>query len=315
MVPAAHASDGGGSIRVPSAFCGLFGLKPSRGRVPAGPNVGEAWSGLATTHAISRSVRDSAALLDAVAGPEPGDPYAAPPRPRPYRDEVDTPPGALRLALMTAMPGIATAEPCREAVEDTARLCESLGHEVEVLGPEIEVESFTRAFLTVVSAHTADDLDALGRALGREVVDDELARLTAHLRAEGRRRTAADLARARTQLQRVGRTLGEFFTRFDALLAPTTAQPPVPLGYLNMDDPEPQAEMERQIGISPFTQLANATGCPSMSVPLGWSPEGLPLGSLVTAAYGREDLLFRLAGQLEAARPWWHRRPSFMAAV
>jgi len=309
MVPAAHASDGGGSIRVPAACCGLFGLKPTRARVPMGPLYGEAWSGLATTHALTRSVRDSAALLDAVAGPECGDPYWAPPRARPYLDEVGRPPGRLRIALQTSAPGVVTDPACRAAVEDAARLCEALGHVVEPAAPAIDRASFQQAFMTIVTAHTADDLAFVEEILGRHLLDGELAALTAELRIRGRGARAPDYARARNVLHGLGRQVGAFLETYDLLLTPTTARPPVPLGHLNMDAPDVEAELARQVAFSPFTQLANATGCPAMSVPLGWSEDGLPLGSMFMAAMGREDLLFRLAAQLEAARPWTHRRP------
>ncbi len=315
MVPAAHASDGGGSIRVPAACCGLFGLKPSRGRVPMGPQIGEAWGSLAATHALTRSVRDSAALLDIVSGPAPGDPYAAPAQPRPYRDEVGAPPGRLRIALQTVPDNGAAVDPaCRAAAEDAATLCADLGHRVEEAAPAIDDAAFGDAFLTTVSAHLAADLAAMEQALGAPLDEAAVAPLTAALRRQGETLAARDYARARTDLQIQGRYLGAFLARYDVLLTPATAKPPVPLGELAMADPDVPGLLARIAAFAPFTQLANAAGCPSMSVPLTWSETGLPLGSLFTAALGREDLLFRLAAQLEAARPWFHRRPPVHAA-
>ncbi|RDD63759.1 amidase [Ferruginivarius sediminum] len=310
MVPAAHASDGGGSIRVPAACCGLFGLKPTRGRVPMGPVIGEGWSGLATQHAITRSVRDSAALLDATAGPETGDPYWAPPPPDSYLSEVGRDPGRLRIALqLDAGPSYPTVPACRAAAEEAARLCQSLGHVVEEAAPMLDETAFAEAFLTIVAAHTADDIASFSMFLGRQIDEGELETQTALLARRGRELTAADYARARNSIQMVGRQLGQFFQTFDVVLTPTLAQPPVPLGHLDTDLPDPQEALRRAGAFSPFTQLANATGCPAANIPLVWSEDGLPLGNMFMAAMGGETLLLRLAAQLEQARPWWNRRP------
>lgn len=315
MVPAAHASDGGGSIRVPAACCGLVGLKPSRARVPSGPVLGEGWGGLSVHHAITRSVRDSAALLDAVAGPEAGDPYAAPPPARPYRDEVGTPPGRLRIALQVDHSDVAVAPACADAVRATADLCARLGHDVTEAAPDTPPAAFGDAFLTTVAAHVAADLPALETAYGVDLDDDRVTALTRTLRRWGRRESAAAYAEARGALHATGRRLAAFFADHDVLLTPATAQPPVPLGHLDMDDPDVDRTLARTAGFAPFPQLANATGCPSMSLPVSWSPEGLPVGSMFTAPLGREDVLLRLAAQLEAARPWWQRRPPVHAAA
>ncbi len=311
MVPAAHASDGGGSIRVPASCCGLFGLKPTRGRTALGPVISEAWSGLATAHAVTRSVRDSAALLDAVAGSETGDPYFAPPPRRPYLQEVETPPGRLRIALQReASPDFPSAPVCRAAAEQAAKLCEALGHHVEEADPGIDSEAFGEAFLTVIGAHAAVDMDALAQALGRPLVAGEVETLVVALTEGARRRSAADYARARATIQAFGRRVGYFFEDYDVILSPTLAQPPAPIGTLQTNVEETDAALAQQAAYSPFTQLYNATGCPAMSVPLVWSPEGLPLGVMFAAPMGREDRLFRLAAQLEAAHPWWDKRPS-----
>lgn len=315
MVPAAHASDGGGSIRVPAACCGLVGLKPTRARVPSGPVRGEGWGGLSVHHAVTRSVRDSAALLDAVAGPEPGDPYAAPPPERAYRDEVAAPPGRLRIGLRTNHPDVDVAAACRDAVRDTARLCDVLGHEVREAAPDTTTWAFGEAFLTTVGAHVAADLASLEREHGVDLDDDRVTALTRALRRRGMATSAAAHAEARAALHAAGRRLAAFFTDHDVLLTPATARPPVPLGHLDMDDPDVERTLAHTAAFAPFPQLANATGCPSISLPLGWSGEGLPLGSLFTASLGREDVLLRLAAQLERARPWWHRRPTVHAAA
>jgi Asp-tRNA(Asn)/Glu-tRNA(Gln) amidotransferase A subunit family amidase len=310
IVPAAHASDGGGSIRVPAAYCGLFGVKPTRGRVPMGPVLAEGWSGLATQHAITRSVRDSAALLDITAGAEAGDPYCAPPAPDSYLSEVGRDPGRLRIALqLQAGAGYPTDPACRAAAEEVARLCESLGHTVEATAPEFDEGAFADAFLTVVGAHVAAESDNIAAALGGKLKEGDLETQTRWLANLGRARAAADYARARDTLLSTGRRLGRFFETYDLLLTPTLAQPPAPLGHLDTDLADPEEALARAAAFSPFTQVANASGCPAMNVPLVWSEDGLPLGTMFMAAMGGESTLLRLAAQLEQARPWWDRRP------
>lgn len=310
MVPAAHASDGGGSIRAPASCCGLFGMKPSRARVPMGPIFAEAWSGLSTAHAVTRGVRDSAALLDAVAGPESGDPYCAPPQARPYLRETGQSPGRLRIALQRdASPDYPSDPACRTAVENVAALCEDLGHIVEPAEPEVDRPAIMAAFLAMIQAHAADDLDFLGELLGRPLERGEMEAFTEALAERGRTLSAAAYARARTVLLGLGRVVGRFFESHDVLLTPTLAQPPVPLGVLDTSTSDLDALLAQHAAYGPFTAVANITGCPAMNVPLVWSDSGLPLGTMFMAALGREDLLFRLAAQLEEARPWWHKRP------
>jgi len=311
VVPAAHGSDGGGSIRVPAACCGLFGLKPSRGRVPAGPVLGEGWGGLAGEHAITRSVRDSAALLDAVAGLAPGDPYTAPTPQRPFLAEVHRAPGRLRIALdLHERPGAPLDPACRAATEDAARLCESLGHDVIEVGPQYDATAFGGAFMALVTAHVATDLGRIAHFLARPIPDAALEALTARLRGDGQNLAATALVQARDVLHGIGRGLGTFFETYDLWLTPALARSPVPIGWIDTDSADTDTTLARQLAFSPYTQIANAAGIPAMSLPLGGETDaGLPLGVQVLAPYGREDVLFRLAGQLERARPWWDRRP------
>ena len=310
-VPAAHGSDGGGSIRVPAACCGLFGLKPSRGRVPAGPVLGEGWSGLASEHAITRSVRDSAALLDAVAGLAPGDPYTAPTPQRPFLAEVHRAPGRLRIALDLHDSDATPLDPdWRAAAEETARLCESLGHDVAEARPHYDASAFGHAFIALVTAHVATDLGRIAHWLARPIPDAALEALTARLRRDGQHLEATALVQARDGLHGIGRGLGAFFETYDLWLTPALARAPVPVGWIDTDSADTDTTLARQLAVSPYTQIANATGIPAMTLPLGReTAAGLPLGVQILAPYGREDMLFRLAGQIERARPWWDRRP------
>ena len=307
IVPAAHATDGGGSIRIPASCCGLFGLKPTRARVSPGPDVGEGWGGMSIGHAVTRSVRDSAALLDATAGPLPGDPYAAPAPDRPFLDEVGAPVGRLRIALSTTTADGGAVDPeCVEAARSAARLCESLGHVVEEAAPTFEEASFA-ARGTVVCANTAATIDERAAALGREPGDDDIEPLTAAMVAAGRAVTGPQYVSAMRAIHRCGRHAAAFFTSYDVMLTPTMAITPRPLGVL---DPMKPVEMGPVLARAvAFTAQWNATGQPAMSVPLHWTADGLPVGVMFAARFGDEATLFRLAAQLEEAAPWADRRP------
>jgi amidase len=310
IVPAAHATDGGGSIRVPASCCGLFGMKPTRARVSSAPKLGEGWSGMSVMHALTRSVRDSAALLDAVAGPALGDPYFAPPPERAYRDEVGRDPGRLRIALQTrAFNGAEVAPECAAAARDAAELCRSLGHEVEEAELAVDRARLAQATGTIISANLRATLLERGEQLGREHTRDDLEPLT-FVMAEGAKLSgAAEYARAIRTIHALGREVAVFLERYDALLTPTMATPPLPLGRLALtreDLPSLLADLSRTVG---FTQLFNASGHPAMSVPLHWSRDGLPIGVQFAGRFGDEATLFRLAAQLESARPWFLRRP------
>jgi len=310
MVPAAHGTDGGGSIRIPAANCGLFGLKPNRGRNPAGPDVGEGWSGLACGHALTRSVRDSAAFLDASSGPATGDPYWAPPAARPFLQEVGAKPGKLRIALQKKTITCTPIHPeCVKGVEATARLCEELGHRVEEAMPEFDFVGLRWAMGVIISANLRNGLDARLDALKRAQKDDDVERITALWAEQGRRHTARDYARALVIVHGVGRNFGEFFRKHDVLLSPVVAEPPLPLGATDMMNNDLDAYNERLFRLIPFTPQFNVSGGPAASIPLHWTPDGLPVGIQFGADFGNEAVLFRLAAQLEQAQPWKDKRP------
>jgi amidase len=312
MVPMAHANDGGGSIRIPASCCGLFGLKPTRARNPLGPSYGDFFCGLVAEHAVTRTVRDSAALLDATAGPDVGDPYWAPPPARPFLREVGAAPGRLRIAVTTvAGTGAPVHADCVAAVQDAARLAASLGHEVTEAAPVIESDVVTDAFITLWSAGCAWSIDGWTRRIGRPPAPDELEPLTSILVDMGRSRTASELLLALQTLQRISRDVARFFLDHDVWLTPTLADPPLPLGSFESAD-DPLFGLTRAAAFVPFTPIVNATGQPAMSVPLFWNAEGLPIGTHWVGRFGEEATLFRLAAQLEAARPWVERWPPGM---
>jgi len=310
IVPMAHATDGGGSIRIPASACGLFGLKPTRARTPFGPDLGEGWGGASTIHAITRSVRDSAALLDATCGPAVGDPYWAPPPRGPFLSEVGADPGRLTIAVTTrAWSDIPIDPECIAAVASAVKLLRDLGHEVCEARPEWDDKARALASAIVVGAYTRAQLEARGERLGRVVTAEDVEPMS-WARAElGRKATAVDLARAVMTLHRTGRAVGEFFTRYDLLLTPTLWRPPEKLGLISPANPDRDAYMRALTGSVAFTAPFNGTGNPAMSVPLHWGASGLPIGVQFIAAFGDEAMLFRLAAQLEEARPWKDRRP------
>lgn len=313
IVPAAHANDGGGSIRIPASECAVVGLKPSRGRVSLGPAFGEAWHGLAIEGAVTVSVRDAAGILDAISGPMPGDPYFAPPPPRPFGEEVGRDPGRLRIGLMTERPGKTAKlhEECVRAVERTGRLLESLGHRVEMAHPAaFDEPDFSETFARVIYAHTAQTLDFIGTILGHPISADEVEPYTWALACEGRKVSVIDYIGACDWLQGWTRRMAFWWAEgHDLLLTPTIAEPPPRLGDLGGPGGDPITKWRRNLEVIPFTPACNATGQPAISLPLHWTSDGLPVGAHFIAAYAREDLLIRLAAQLEQAEPWADRRP------
>jgi amidase len=316
MVPAAHASDGGGSIRIPASECGLVGLKPSRGRVSLGPQGCDGWHGLVIEHAVTHSVRDSAALLDAVAGPFPGDPYTAPPPVRPFRDEVGVPPGRLRIGVLAAQPSGQPIHPeCAAAARDAGRLLESLGHDVAEAHPAaLDDHEGLRQTILVVSAWTARDLDYWSERTGRPIGAGDVEPLSWALAEMGRAVSAAEYIKSATLMQLWARRIAAWWSGgFDLLVTPTLPDPPPPLGEFDATPDNPLEGFARGGHFVMFTLPYNVTGQPAVSLPLAWSTDGLPLGVQLVAAYGREDLLFRVAAQLEQARPWSARRPPIHA--
>jgi amidase len=331
MVPLAHGNDGGGSIRMPASCCGLFGLKPTRGRNPLGPDIGEVFHGLSCDHVLTRSVRDSAAMLDATAGPDVGAPYYASPPARPFLDEVETAPGKLRIAY-TSEPFLTNFvhHDCVRGLETAVQLCQDLGHELVESAPEIDGPAFRLAFLTLVFGETRANIEEAQLLMGHKATSEDFETATWVLGLLGKQTTAAEFDRSVRLLQRSARQIGRFFEHHDMLLTPTLALPPVAIGSL-----KPEAGLLRAMKIlgrlnagdlikrfgkldenatqifkfMPYTPVANVTGQPAMSVPLHWNEADLPIGVQFMGRYGDESTLFRLASQLEQARPWSDRLP------
>lgn len=310
MVPMAHANDGGGSIRMPASCCGVFGLKPTRGRISLGPAIGDVMGGLVIEHAVTLSVRDSAALLDATAGPSTGDPYWAPPPARPFLQEVGQDTGRLSIALSkSSAVGTPVHADCITAVEDAAKLCRSLGHEVTEDAPLLHGELLMQMFMTVWAAGAAASINSAAALMGKTPGQDEFEPATWMLYQIGQGISASDYLCALDGLQSVSRAVARFMERYDAWLTPTLGSPPMPLGWLSSPPLDALEAQQRTAAFAAFTPLANVTGQPAMSVPLYWNEEGLPVGAHFAGRYGDEAALFRLASQLEAARPWAGRVP------
>jgi len=315
MVPAAHASDGGGSIRIPASECGLVGLKPTRGRVPLGPEIGDSWAGSTVHGVLSRTVRDSARLLDAIAGPMPGDPYAAPSLPGPLADEVGRDPGSLRIGILDQplLSRVSPSADSRDAVRAAAALLEQLGHKLEDSYPAaMGDEKFTDTFTTVVATHVAHDLDAWGRVIGREITAADVEERNWMFAAIGRSFSAPHYLDAIYWQQEWSRRMATWWTSdlnpngFDILCTPVLNGPPPLLGFLS----DPIEGLGRVTNMMQYTAQFNVTGQPAISLPLNWNADGLPIGVQFVAPFGREDLLIRLASELEAAQPWSDRIPT-----
>ena len=331
MVPLASGGDGGGSIRIPAACCGLFGLKPTRGRTPTGPVAGELWQGFTVEHVLTRSVRDSAAMLDAIAGADVGAPYVAPLPQRPFAKEVGAPPGRLRIAFTTKpFLGNNVHEDCVQGLQATVKLLTDLGHEVVEAAPPIAGPAFAQAFLTLVCADTAATIVEGEAVVGRKANSKEFEPETWAIYLLGQQMSSTDLIRAKWYLQRCAREIGRFFVDYDLLVTPTLAAPPVVTGSLQPRGAEASAikllgrmnagvvlkaaralEMSaaKVFDFTPYTPPFNVTGQPAMSVPLHWNVAGLPIGMHFVGRYGDEATLFRLAAQLETASPWQQRVP------
>jgi amidase len=316
VVPIAHGTDGAGSIRLPASHCGLFGFKPSRMRTPVGPANGETLYGMSTAHALSRSVRDNAALLDATCGAEPGDPYAAPPRLRSYFEETLRDPPSLRIGFSTHSPTGSPVDPeCAAASRRAALLCESLRHTVEEAALEYDANAVRDAWRVIAGVSTALHLNTLDAVHSSPSVSLLLEPVNAAWVRQAERYSALEFAQAVNEIRRAGRSVGHSFERFDIFLTPCAATPPPPLGVLACRDDDVDAFYERFWNHGPFTAIYNGTGCPAMSVPMGASAAGLPLGAHFGAALGQDGMLFALAGQLERARPWSYETPFARALV
>jgi amidase len=317
IVPMAHGNDGGGSIRMPASCCGLFGLKPTRGRNPAGPLFGDLFGGLGCEHAVTRTVRDSAALLDATSGPDLGDPYYAPPLQRPFLEEVGRDAGRLKIGLLTDVPegwgeGVQVHADCVNAVQDAATLCESLGHIVEAVDPAaLNDPGVSRSFGLVWTCGVGHTVAYWERELGTTVTAKQLEPGTWRAYQAGLKRIGKDYLVAMEHLQRFARRMARWYQEggYNLLLSPTVSLPPPQLGSftLTADDPQRWARLTR--ACVAFTFVYNVTGQPAMSVPLFWNADNVPIGVQFAGRFGAEATLFRLAAQLEQARPWSARIP------
>jgi len=331
MVPIAGASDGGGSIRIPASCCGVFGLKPTRGRTPLGPDHGELWRGFTIENVITRSVRDSAAMLDAIAGPDVGAPYHAPPAAEPFLTSAKTDPRKLRIAF-TSKPflGHSVHPDCEQALASTVELLRRLGHDLVESAPAIDREACAVAFLTVLTAETRADIESTAASVNRKPSRRDFELGTYVVGLLGRSQSATDYVNAVRVLQTAGRRIAQFFESVDVLVTPTLAAPPVKIGALKTAGGQATflkavaacdagwllnalnaipALASKTFDFSPYTPMFNVTGQPAMSVPLYWNAEGVPIGSHFVGRFGDEATLFRLAGQLERAQPWKSRRP------
>ncbi|MEQ8232099.1 MAG: amidase [Gammaproteobacteria bacterium] len=313
VVPMAHGNDVGGSIRIPASACGLVGLKPTRGRGTLAPHYGDILAGFFVEHGLTRSVRDCAALLDAVAGPAAGEPYIAPPPARAYAEELALPPGRLRIGYSTTTPlGDPLDAECVAAIESTATLLAELGHEVEEAAPVFDAYELWTKYTTLLAALVAWAVADWARRLGRAPSAEYFEPFVWAFAERGSGVSAADYLLAMQDVQAEVRAMAAFWERRDLWLTTTLGQPPVPLGTLVYAG-DPFELRRRMARFSPYTYLANASGQPAISLPLAWSATGLPIGLHFTARQGDEGMLLRLAAQLEQARPWAERRPPVCA--
>jgi amidase len=314
LVAVAHANDGGGSIRIPASECGLVGLKPTRGRVSQGPLIGEAWAGGTIDGAVTRTVRDTAGVLDVISANIPGDPYYAPPLPGPLAREVGADPGRLRIGVLDrpGLEGYLDDPQCRAAVASAARLLESLGHHVEESAPQAMLEEeFLRHFNVIIAADVEATMRAFESVLRRPIGDDEIEPRNAEYRRAGKALGAVAYLDSRAWFGMWARRMADWWNGHDLLLTPTLGAPPPELGWFTAAGPE--REGSRIASFIPYTAQFNMTGQPAISLPLHWTPGGLPVGVQLVAAYGREDILIRVASQLEQAAPWTDRHPPVRA--
>jgi amidase len=310
VVPFAHASDGAGSIRVPASHCGLVGFKPSRMRIPTGPENPEPIMGMSGIHCVSRSVRDSAALMDATHGPDIGDPYGVPPPARPFLEETRQDPRPLVIGLATAAPLGTPVDPaCRSVAEAAAAFLETLGHRVALIAPDYDAMAMKAAWETLVTTSAAAGVRAFARAAGIADPFGLLEPVNAAWLSGADRFSAFDYAAAIATLRQCGRAFGRTFADCDILLTPAVAEPPPLLGVMAGADGDPAAFYDQFCRHSPFTAVYNGTGCPAVSLPFALSAEGLPIGIQLGAAFGQDGLLFALAAQIERARPWRYDTP------
>jgi amidase/6-aminohexanoate-cyclic-dimer hydrolase len=313
IVPAAHGSDGGGSVRIPASSCGLFGFKATRARLPDGPYVGEGWAGMAIDGFLTRSVRDTAALLDATEGPDLGAPYVAPPLKESFIAALGRNPQRLKIAFATtSLTGQPIDPECRIAVEQTARLLEDMGHHVEEALPNADTRGMMQAWTKIVACGTALSVDSALKKRGRPLAEGEVEGIARGAIAYARTLSGADYLEAVGKVHAYGRELAAFFVGYDILLTATLAEPPARIGRF---DHRPEDYVDYRMGsgrvfdYSPFTAAFNASGQPAASLPLHWTADGLPVGIHLAAAFGADELLMGLCARIEEAAPWFARRP------
>ncbi|RYH02623.1 amidase [Salipiger sp. IMCC34102] len=312
IVPAAHGSDGGGSVRVPASNCGLFGFKATRARLPDGPYAGEGWAGMAIEGFLTRSVRDTALLTDICAGADLGAPYAAPPMPSSFMQAIDTPVAPLRIALCdTTFTGEDIDPVCRAAVQDAARLLEDMGHHVVPARPaKADTQAMMSAWTDIVACGTAEAVLRKLGSLGRGLLPDDVEGVTRGALAHAATISGADYIACIDTIHAYGRQMADFFQDYDILLTPTLAEPPARIGRLDHATEDYVGyRMEQVFPYSPFAAAFNASGQPAASVPLYWSEAGLPIGIHLAARFGEDTRLMALCADLERARPWFHRTP------
>ncbi|MEQ8745426.1 amidase family protein [Pyruvatibacter sp.] len=310
IVPVAHANDGGGSIRIPASSCGLVGLKPTRGRIPNGPMIGDVMSGLAIDLVVSRTVRDTAVALDISAGPEPGDPYAAPHHEGIWSDDVGVAPGSLKIGFTTKTLGGEPVHPeCVKAVLNTAKLLESLGHEVEEASPPIDIGMMQPAFMAIWATGVAQQIAVQELLFGKTPRQGDLEPLTAGLWEAGKKVSGSDYLNAVAALQFMSRGVAAWHDEYDLWLTPTLGEPPLRIGTIDINESDAEKAFAPILNYVAFTPVENATGQPAISLPLHWTDDGLPVGLHFAARFGEEATLIRLAAQLEEAAPWADRHP------
>lgn len=308
IVPVAHATDGGGSIRIPASYCGLVGLKPSRYRTPSGPLHYEGWFGASVANVVSRTVRDTALFLDAGQGHEVGSAYWCPPLVRPYVQELQREPGKLRVALVRQSLTGAPLDPAIAAtLEQTIKQILALGHEIDELTLEVDPRQLFAAHGTVIGTALRTLIQDREQMLGRAATAQDLEQITRVNLERWSGTSGVDLYRARQSFERIGADMEQHFERYDVILSPVTGSLTPTLGLLSLDQPW-DSYVQHAMGSAGYTVLANVSGQPAISLPLGQSDEGLPVGMMFTASLGAEDLLLRLASQLEQAHPWAGRR-------
>ena len=308
VVPMAHANDGGGSIRIPASACGLVGLKPTRARMSYAPDFGDVLDGLVNDHVVTRTVRDSAAALDATQGSVMGDPYWAPPAANSYLEAIKRKPKKLRIAFaIKTFDGAKLHPDCVAAVKAAAKLCASLGHEVEEASPQLDQGLMMPAFMAYWTGHLAAGIDLIASMTGQTPTRDDFEGLTWGLYEAGKHVTATQYLHAKAALQQAGRITAAFHETYDVWISATLGRPPVPLGTFDLEETDPLKSFGPMIDYVPFTAMQNATGQPAINVPLYWNKAGLPIGTQFVGRFGDEVTLLKLAAQLEKAQPWAHR--------